>query len=217
MFLRYSALKKVWFLPNHNNIMQENKIHIAIAENAPIVSAGLTHTVSRLPGLAAHVTEITSAEELYDFLRTSPTDLLIINPFFSDNFDPAKVRAICPEIKIAAVATAPLDRKRREIFDDVISIADDTDTICDKIKRMAVKPDSISDNKEPLSNREKEIITLVVKGMTNKEIADKLFLSVHTVITHRRNIARKLEIHSATGLTIYAIVNKLVDISELHL
>ncbi len=66
-----------------------------------------------------------------------------------------------------------------------------------------------------LSAREREIIACVVKGMTNKETADALCLSVHTVITHRRNIARKLQIHSPAGLTIYAIVNKLVDISEI--
>ena len=63
---------------------------------------------------------------------------------------------------------------------------------------------------ETLSQREKEIITCVVKGMTNKAIADQLYLSIHTVITHRRNIARKLQIHSPAGLTMYAIVNKLV-------
>ncbi len=68
---------------------------------------------------------------------------------------------------------------------------------------------------EELSQREKEIITCVVKGMSNKEIAAHLFISVHTVITHRRNIARKLQIHSPTLLTVYAIVNKLVDISEV--
>ena len=51
--------------------------------------------------------------------------------------------------------------------------------------------------------------------MSNKEIAENLFISVHTVITHRRNIARKLQIHSPTLLTVYAIVNKLVDISEV--
>ena len=55
----------------------------------------------------------------------------------------------------------------------------------------------------------------VVRGMTNKEIADVLFLSIHTVITHRRNIAKKLQIHSPAGLTIYAIVNNLVEISEI--
>ena len=66
-----------------------------------------------------------------------------------------------------------------------------------------------------MSVREKEIITCVVKGLTNKEIALELFLSTHTVISHRRNIARKLEIHSTAGLTIYAIVNKLVELEEI--
>jgi len=70
-------------------------------------------------------------------------------------------------------------------------------------------------SEDGLSQREKEIITCVVKGMSNKEIANHLFISIHTVITHRRNIARKLEIHSPTLLTVYAIVNKLVDISEV--
>ena len=69
---------------------------------------------------------------------------------------------------------------------------------------------------EPLSAREREIIVCVVKGMTNKQIADTLCISTHTVITHRRNIAAKLQIHSAAGLTIYAIVNKLVDLSEIR-
>ncbi len=68
---------------------------------------------------------------------------------------------------------------------------------------------------ETLSAREKEIIVCVVKGMTNKQIADALCISAHTVITHRRNIAAKLQIHSAAGLTIYAIVNKLVELSEI--
>ena len=53
--------------------------------------------------------------------------------------------------------------------------------------------------------------------MTNYEISEQLFISVHTVITHRRNITRKLQIHSAAGLTIYAIVNKLVELSEVKM
>ena len=71
------------------------------------------------------------------------------------------------------------------------------------------------DIQDDLSQREKEIITCVVKGMSNKEIAEYLYISINTVITHRRNIARKLQIHSPTLLTVYAIVNKLVDISEV--
>jgi regulator of cell morphogenesis and NO signaling len=73
------------------------------------------------------------------------------------------------------------------------------------------------DNNEALSDREREVIIGVVQGLQNKEIADKLFISVNTVITHRRNIARKLQIHSPAGLTIYAIVNGLVDISSVKL
>lgn len=73
------------------------------------------------------------------------------------------------------------------------------------------------DNSEALSDREKDVIVSLVQGMTNKEIADHLFISINTVITHRRNIARKLQIHSPAGLTIYAIVNNLVDISSVKL
>ncbi|NLV52899.1 MAG: helix-turn-helix transcriptional regulator [Bacteroidales bacterium] len=72
-------------------------------------------------------------------------------------------------------------------------------------------------SEETLSEREKEIVACVAKGLSNKEIADTLFLSVNTVTTHRRNIARKLHIHSAAGITIYAIVNKLVSLSDVNL
>lgn len=70
---------------------------------------------------------------------------------------------------------------------------------------------------DTLSDREKEVIVALVQGMSNKEIAEHLYISVNTVITHRRNIARKLQIHSSAGLTIYAIVNGLVDISSVKL
>ena len=73
------------------------------------------------------------------------------------------------------------------------------------------------DNSDALSDRERDVIIALVQGMQNKEIADHLCISTNTVITHRRNIARKLQIHSAAGLTIYAIVNGLVDISSVKL
>ena len=76
---------------------------------------------------------------------------------------------------------------------------------------------SAGQNADALSDREKEVIISLVQGMSNKEIADHLFISVNTVITHRRNIARKLQIHSPAGLTIYAIINGLVDISSVKL
>ena len=69
---------------------------------------------------------------------------------------------------------------------------------------------------EELSEREKDVLVQVVRGLSNKEIADVLCISTHTVISHRKNIARKLNIHSSAGLTIYAIVNKLVDLNTLE-
>lgn len=72
------------------------------------------------------------------------------------------------------------------------------------------------DGNEALSDRERDVIIGVVQGLQNKEIADRLCIAVNTVITHRRNIARKLQIHSPAGLTIYAIVNGLVDISTVR-
>ena len=68
---------------------------------------------------------------------------------------------------------------------------------------------------EALSDRERDVLIQIVKGLSNKEIADVLCISTHTVITHRKNISRKLNIHSTAGLTIYAIVNKMVDLNSL--
>ncbi|MBS7396392.1 MAG: helix-turn-helix transcriptional regulator [Prevotellamassilia sp.] len=73
----------------------------------------------------------------------------------------------------------------------------------------AATPDS------SLSEREREVLHCVVCGMSNKEIAGKLFISLNTVLTHRKNIARKLGIHSVAGLTIYAVANHLVDIEQI--
>ncbi len=81
------------------------------------------------------------------------------------------------------------------------------ETACENIEK---------DKLEVLSEREKDIIICVAKGMNNKEIADYLYLSVHTVTTHRRNISNKLQIHTTAGLIIYAIANKLVNIEEIQ-
>lgn len=74
-----------------------------------------------------------------------------------------------------------------------------------------------SENDSLLSEREKDVIICIVKGLSNKAIAEKLFISINTVTTHRRNITKKLNIHSSAGLTIYAIMNKLVDIKEVKM
>lgn len=98
------------------------------------------------------------------------------------------------------------------LFVPVVSMLESTVEVADEATDEA--PDDASP-KEQLSQREREIIIGVVKGMTNKEIADSLYISIHTVLTHRRNIARKLEIHSPAGLVIYAIVNGIVRVEDI--
>lgn len=66
-----------------------------------------------------------------------------------------------------------------------------------------------------LSHREAEVLALVVKGFINKEIADKLYISLNTVITHRKNICEKLHLHSVSSLTIYAITHGIVRMDEI--
>ncbi len=66
-----------------------------------------------------------------------------------------------------------------------------------------------------LSSRETEVLALIVKGLINKEIADKLNISLTTVITHRRNITGKLGIKAVSSLTIYAVTHGYVDIDKL--
>jgi regulator of cell morphogenesis and NO signaling len=72
------------------------------------------------------------------------------------------------------------------------------------------------EQQEQLSNREREIIACLVGGMTNKQIADKLNISINTVLTHRKNITKKLDIRSVAGLTIYAIAHNIVKIDDIR-
>ena len=119
-------------------------------------------------------------------------------------------------IRVVALVSSFIDASLLSKYDASFSIFDDLEALANKINLLQnIEPEEEEDNQENLSQREKEIVVCVVKGMTNKEIAEKLFLSIHTVITHRRNISKKLQIHSAAGLTIYAIVNKLVELSDV--
>ena len=93
-----------------------------------------------------------------------------------------------------------------EILEEKVGVQESATANAEEVKR----------NEDALSDREREIVHCVVCGLSNKQIADELFISLNTVLTHRKNIARKLNIHSVAGLTIYAIVNKIVNIDELQ-
>lgn len=84
------------------------------------------------------------------------------------------------------------------------------------MERTKGQPLQKNENDESLSEREREIVICIARGMSNKDVADKLFISIYTVLTHRKNIFRKLDIHSISGLTIYAVVNGLITLDEIR-
>ena len=192
---------------------------IIIAETAPIILSGIMCCLKNIKDLNPGIIEVDSKDSLFDLVSSNRIDLLIVNPTFGGLLHPDEIRkaSLNQDLKIFAIEISKLNRATLSLFDDHIHVTDDMNEVCHKIMASIKLENEEGDEKENLSTREKEIISYVVKGFTNQEIADKLFLSVHTVMTHRRNIARKLQIHSATGLTIYAIVNKIVDLSEIKL
>lgn len=200
--------------------MKNNEvIRIAIAETSVIIRGGLTAALKRLPNVKVQPIELLFIEALHDCVRTQCPDMLIVNPAFGDYFDIGKFREETSgkKIRVIALVTSFVDASLLSKYDESISIFDDLERLSKKISGLLNVPSEEEDleNQDALSQREKEIVICVVKGMTNKEIAEKLFLSIHTVITHRRNISKKLQIHSAAGLTIYAIVNKLVTLNDV--
>ena len=197
--------------------MSNIALKIVVAENSVIIRNGITATLKRLPDLRIQPIEVHSIESLKECIRMDNISILIVNPAFGGYFDVAKFKAeTSAPSKVVALVSSFVDKLTLSKYDETISIYDDQETLYSKINSLQNLPKKKSEeDDEMLSGREKEIVICVVKGMTNKEIADNLFISVHTVITHRRNIAKKLQIHSPAGLTIYAIVNNLIEISEV--
>lgn len=193
------------------------QLRIAIAEPSVIIRSGILSVLKRLSALNIQVLEISEIAQLSMALSRQKPDILIVNPAFLGLFSlqKIKVEADCRQMKCIALQYSLTDISALKAYDETISIYDTSDQIKDKLIALSQTEFPVDEQTDVLSPREKEIIVCVVKGMTNKQIAEKLFLSTYTVITHRRNIANKLQIHSPAGLTIYAIVNKLVELNDI--
>lgn len=194
-------------------------IKLVIADNSPIVRSGLIAVLRHIPGLKIQPYEVQTQSSLQNYIFMHEPDLVIVNPIFDGWFDIKAFKAGLKKtsIKFMALLSAVIDSAVLKDYNDSFTIYDDMEQISTKIAKL-LSEDSDKDQSaenENLSQREKEIIVGVVKGLTNKEIADKLCLSIHTIITHRRNVSRKLQIHSPAGLTIFAIVNGLVELNDI--
>lgn len=193
-------------------------IKIAVAEPSLIIRNGMLSVLKRLSGLNIQIVEIPDVSKLDMILRMQHPDILIINPMLLGVFSLQQIKGDVEfrKLKCVALQISLTDREAMKDYDQTISVYDTAEQIKEKIQHLQAElSEGDEEPTEQLSTREKEIIVCVVKGMTNKQVADQLCLSIHTVITHRRNIAAKLQIHSSAGLTIYAIVNKLVELNEI--
>ena len=154
----------------------------------------------------------------YNPARSDACDLMIVNPAVVDYARRADVRPLLSSggaIQLVALSYHPYEESVLRQFDGCIYINDTKEQIVKKLKAVLenVKPVVKTESNE-LSARERSILTAVAQGKTNKEIADEFNLSVYTVVTHRKNISNKLGINTISGLTVYAVLNKLIDLKD---
>ena len=193
---------------------------IIIVEPSPIVSAGLASYFDDINQVSI-VSQLDRIDRMEEKLAAYNPDILIINPLliaYDTNEHFLKICRDFSNVIPVSLVTSYVDAGILKQFKDVIEINDSKQKVVTKIfnlfsdnKLTQDKPENIE-----LSNRETDVLVALVKGLTNKEISDKLYISVHTVITHRKNIVRKTGIKSVSGLTVYALLNNLVDETEIY-
>ena len=188
--------------------------HLTIATIIPsvIIQKGIATILSRTPDINITLHDITGENAAREIQNKKPT-IIIADPMIlsKEDIDLLKSQSVC-NLRIIALQSSQVPSYVSKLYDGVISIYDNEEAISSLIKSYASPEER---NHKELTQREKEIVVGIVKGLSNKEIAKEMSVSVNTVMTHRRNIAAKLQIHSPAGLTIYAIVSKLVKIDEI--
>jgi DNA-binding NarL/FixJ family response regulator len=191
------------------------RIHIAIVEPSVIIRNGIVSVLKRL-NLDIDIVEISDMPQLQSLLEKHNPDVVIIDPTQIGMFSLQHIKEnLSGSKKFIALQSNLADASALKGYDEFISLYDSAEQIKAKVESVISENKQDDSDKQELSQREKEIVSCIVKGLTNKQIAEVLHLSVHTVMTHRRNISGKLQIHSSAGLAIYAIVNKLVSLDEI--
>lgn len=154
-------------------------------------------------------------------LRNMDADVILIDPVLADYTSRMNVRSRISEYSSAAVValkSVPMAEEQLKQYDGAVGLYDDPVAIVRKLREsLSSREESPESEGYDLSVREKDILVCVAKGMLNKEIADHYNISIHTVITHRKNITRKTGIKTVAGLTVYALLNNLIDSGSIDL
>ena len=188
---------------------------LAVVSPSPLIVEGLKSIISDMSDVDVDFNEL-DLTEVNSWLAGRSRAVVI----FDTTYCPPSsweeiIDAHGKSAKFISAGMLPVPDALQKKADAAISLLDSRKTIESTLRKYLVT--DTADDYPELTMREREIVVGIAKGLSNKEIAEVLHVSVNTVMTHRRNIASKLEIHSPAGLTIYAIVTKLVDITEVQM
>lgn len=189
---------------------------VLLVEPSEIVAAGLR---KMLAGSEFRVLDSDAASAV-EHLHVAEPDVVVVNPSIFGSLRHTSIRAAYPQLQgvpIVAMTYFVYDDEMLKEFDGVVNIFDSQSRILRKLRQSLVSRDSSgpADNYE-LSEREREILVSIARGKTNKEIADMHNISIHTVISHRKNISRKTGIKTIAGLTVYALLNNMIAESDME-
>lgn len=193
---------------------------VLILEPSVIIAEGLKHVVDDLAGfdVCGMITELEGGLEAT--LEAYDTDIIIADPAIADiQSRPGLHETIknLTGVPVLAILTSATDAGFTQDYEGQIYLSDKTAEVDQKISAaVSVNANETRGDGEELSAREKEILVCVAKGMLNKEIADHYNISIYTVITHRKNITRKTGIKTVAGLTVYALLNNLIDMNSME-
>lgn len=199
----------------------EKPIKIVLIEHSFLVISGVEKMVSELPGTL--LAEVFNGDEknISNLVIAAKPDIVIINPErLSEDLDLfVKILENSADIVLIGLCRESTKANVGSRFRYRLELESEKHELMHQFRQI-VKPllKSEADNKEDfsLTEREKNIVRLVALGLSSMEIADKLFLSIHTINTHRKNILRKLGIKTVSGLMVYALMNSLVSLDEIE-
>ncbi len=197
--------------------MDKCRINIGLVEPSQIICEGLT-TILLKAESHNRIFRFDSLDEMIAAIPTHRISLAIINPALAKHNIPdfiQKRNSLQLNAWIGILYTLH-DRDVLTLFDATIQITDSSEQIAETIHQLSVNKCHCSNchQSESLTSREIDILRQITLGLSNKEIADKLNISVHTVVSHRKNIICKTGIKSQAGLTIYAISNKIISLEN---
>ncbi len=185
---------------------------VAIVEIAPIIAEGIASILGRTA--SAEVVGIyRNISDIIPLIAMGKVDVVIASVSLYRQLEEASE---LDDIAVIGLQSALYGEDILRRFNAIItthSTAEDIERILNETITAPAER-NYSDSHE-LSEREREVLILVARGMTNKEIASELNISPHTVISHRKNIVHKTGIRSVAGLTVYAVLNKLIDSDQL--